>query len=144
MMFRGDLSKLGKFASNLRKLAEVPARVAKEGAREIEALIKSEFANSVDPYGNAWAPLLESTIKRKGGNDTILVRSGETAREVSVTPNAGAGIKIRISDFMGFHMTGTKWMTARRPLPVNTLPATWTAALRRVSENVFRETMGAA
>lgn len=140
-MFTGDLSKLGQFARNLGKLSAVPSRIASEAAPKIDALIREEFASASDPYGHGWASLLPSTIDRKQGDDRVLLRSDAVLDTLRVVPMAGAGISVSIADYMGFHMAGTKWMTARPPLPIGTLPKTWNAAITGVANDAFRSVM---
>jgi hypothetical protein len=65
--------RLDKFAS------EVRGKLAKALAPKIDARLQAMFANGTDPYGKPWAPLKPSTIRRKGGNSTILVRDNNLA-----------------------------------------------------------------
>jgi hypothetical protein len=62
-------TRIAKFA------AEVPQRLAKELAPMLDERARDMFTNEADPYGNPWAPLKASTVRRKKGNSVILYRS---------------------------------------------------------------------
>lgn len=62
-------ARLAKFAS------EVSSKLAKELAPMLDERARDMFANESDPYGNKWAPLKASTIRRKKGNSVILYRT---------------------------------------------------------------------
>jgi phage gpG-like protein len=55
---------------------EIPAQVAKQLAPMLDERVRDMFANETDPYGNKWAPLKASTLRRKKGNSVILYRTG--------------------------------------------------------------------
>jgi phage gpG-like protein len=55
---------------------EIPAKVAKQLAPMLDERVRDMFANETDPYGNKWAPLKASTLRRKKGNSVILYRTG--------------------------------------------------------------------
>lgn len=66
--------RLEKFA------AELPAKLAKALAPMLDERTRDMFANETDPYGNKWAPLAASTLRRKRltpGGPVILYRHGE-------------------------------------------------------------------
>jgi hypothetical protein len=58
-----------------RFAAEVSQRVAKELAPMLDQRTRDMFANESDPYGNPWAPLRTSTVRRKKGNSVVLYRN---------------------------------------------------------------------
>lgn len=64
-------ARVAKFA------AEVPQRVAKELAPMLDQRAQDMFRDEADPYGNPWAPLAASTVRRKKGNSVILYRKGD-------------------------------------------------------------------
>jgi phage gpG-like protein len=55
---------------------EIPAKVAKQLAPMLDERVRDMFTNETDPYGNKWAPLKASTLRRKKGNSVILYRTG--------------------------------------------------------------------
>lgn len=117
-------------ADRLAQLKKVPARAAKAAAAAIQDLIKDEFDGSHNAYGNAWAPLLPQTVRRKGGDARILRATDALSSSPSVKATSGAGIEISIDDIGRFHQTGTKFMVARKILPDgSTLPPSWQAAI---------------
>lgn len=60
--------RLDKFATGVR------GALAKALAPKIDARLQAMFATQCDPYGRPWAALKASTIRRKGGDATILHR----------------------------------------------------------------------
>ena len=133
----GDLAGLGQLASNLRKLAEVPSRASKEAAEGVAAAIEVQFAEGIDPYGNPWAELAQSTLD-KGRFPPPLTDTEKhgPGMGVKVSAKRGAGVSITFdAPYAGFHHTGTKDMPARKVLPVGVMPATWNAAIRDALED---------
>lgn len=141
--FTGDPSKLGQLVRNLGKLASVPARIAEPVSKALDAQIRSEYEGSADPYGNAWAELMESTVRRKGGDDRIKNRTGAELSGIEVRPMSGAGVSITLADYEGFHSVGTKHMQARPSLPTGTMPATWRKLIDDVRDKMIAEAKGA-
>ena len=137
--FTGNLANLGQLARNLGRLAAVPSRFAAASAPALADVIRADYAAERDPYGNAWAPLLESTLKRKGGDPRIKRRSDLEFTTVNVTPAVAVGVRIEIESYEGFHTGGTVHMDARPSLPTNTFPASWRKALNEVRDNMIRE-----
>lgn len=138
MAFKGDLSALGQLQRNLGKLAAVPSRASRDASERIAELIAEEFDKAENPYGQGWAPLELSTVKRKGGDDEILVRTGDLRDTVDVHPMAGAGIAIELNDSAGYHQGGTVNMVARKILPDNSMPTEWNDAISEACEAAFR------
>jgi hypothetical protein len=141
---KSQLHKLGQFARNLRRLAEVPSRASRASSEALRDLIRAQFVNEVDPYGNAWEPLAESTIARKYGDDRILRRSDRMFNGLRVTPISGGGIRIELAPYGAFHQTGSKNMPARPILPMGTFPKTWSDALKRAARGEVRRVMRGA
>ena len=84
------------------------------------------FTGQHDANGNAWAPLAESTIKRKG-HSRILYESGDLAASL-VTVGAAHNISAVAErgslfgtdvEYAGFLQTGTSRMPARPPVGVS-------------------------
>lgn len=132
-------AQLDQLSANLAELVDVPSRVATAAAGRINELIQDEFASGQDPYGTAWEELAESTVQRKGGDDRILIRTGETQAETYARPTAGAGIEVVSTEAAGFHQTGTVHMPARPVLPGDHdgLPEEWEEAIDDETEKAF-------
>lgn len=133
MAWNGDISKMGQLAANVAKLASVPARASKRVAKEIKALIEEEFDHESDPYGNAWKPLADSTVARKGFT-TILEDSRAMRDSLSVTPSRGAGVSITIDHPSEDHQTGWDGPQGSGParpiLPGGRMPARWNETIK--------------
>ncbi len=133
------MSRMGRA---IRQLADVPATAAREAASAIEKLADSEFDLERDPYDRPWAPLLESTLKRKGGDARILQRSDVMRGTLAVLPMRGAGIAARIDSPAEFHQVGTKDMQKRMILPDNRgIPSTWRDAIADAADAAFERTL---
>lgn len=138
-----DLSQLDELIDNLRALADVPSRAARQAAEGIDEAIQRQFDDGVDPYGQEWAPLAESTLAqtpdRQGGplDNTGAMRAG-----ILVAPSSGAGITITFdADYAQFHQTGTKNMPARKILPEEELPESWEEAIAEAVSDAAERTM---
>jgi phage gpG-like protein len=146
MAFRGEFAKLGQLAKNLGELASVPSKIASEVAQGIEALIKAQFRNEMDPYGKSWEPLADSTLERPriGG---ILMRTGRGFASISVKPLRGAGLQITLEDYFGFHQAGFHHIggvkvPARPVLPGGRFPKSWSDEIEHVGELAIRKKLG--
>ena len=126
---KGDISKLGRLTDNLRRLAEVPSRSSKFAAEQLATAIDHQFTNGVDPYGNPWAPLKPSTLK-KGRTPPPLTDTHATRDSVDVTPMSGAGIKVTIDFPAEIHQKGSENMEARKIFPEGPFPIIWDQAIR--------------
>lgn len=130
----------------MSRLARVPSRVAPQAAPKLEALLRNEFAQERDPYGNPWKPLSPVTVaikQRTGGRSGILQDKGTMLDELAIVPSSGAGLTVTLgAPYSAFHQTGTRNMPARPILPYAALPASWNAALREASEKAFGEAVG--
>ena len=124
----------------LRALSRVPAQAAEDASRELEAVLRDQHGEEVDPYGNPWAPLAESTIKRKGGDSRILRRTDRMLDELSIRPSPGAGLTLTFgAPYAAFHQVGTKDMPARRLLPIAAMPKAWSDAIKRALDARFKK-----
>lgn len=120
---------LGGLADRLGELSEIPSRVARDVADDFDAFIAECFASKADPYGNAWEPLEESTVLKKGSS-SILEESGALRSETGAFPTRGAGIEFRSAPYGFFHNAGTVNMVARKILPDGPeLPVQWSQAI---------------
>lgn len=130
---------LDDMAAAISELSDVPSRASVGAAHRINALIGDQFASGVDPFGQPWQPLKESTVKRKGGDRRILRRTDALSLETVARPAAGAGIEIDSLDYGQFHQTGTGRMVARPILPEGELPEEWSEAIDAAVEDAFRK-----
>lgn len=129
----------GQFARVLRELSRVPSRVAVVAAPKIRRLITEQFTREQDPYGAAWAPLTESSLRR-GRRPPVLTDTRRMRGGVRVQPMVGAGLSVTIpAPYAGFHQTGTQHMVARPIYPRAGMPPRWRAAIERA----FRAALGA-
>jgi hypothetical protein len=128
---------LGQMRASLRKLAAVPSRAAPAVAEKIDQRLQDCFANETDPYGNAWAPLAASTVKRKRGNTVIMYRTGKARAQTHAVAARGAGIKIEIGEVMKYHMEQDGTRPARRILPTFGMPKAWNADVKAALDAAF-------
>lgn len=140
---KGDFDELAALSRNLRRLAEVPSRMATKAAEGISDAIQQQFDAGVDPYGEPWEPLAPSTLARKQGpgilDETSAMRDG-----IEVAPTGGAGVGITFNDkpdVAMYHQYGTARMPARKILPEEGLPDTWERALADAAEDEIERTM---
>jgi len=143
MSVRGDFAALERLAANLAELGQVPSRAAASAADELGAIVQMQFDAGVDPYGDAWAPLAESTIA-KGRDEPPLTDSGSMASGIQVRPARGAGIEFTVeAEYAQFHQTGTRNMPARKILPDgDELPPHWDEVIERSVNDAFEKQMG--
>ncbi len=130
-------------AATLAELEDIPSRIASEVADGISVLVAKEFASGTDPYGNAWAPLLPSTVRRKGGDRRILRRSDALASDTFARPTSGSGIEIESLPYGGVHQVGDgSRMVARPVLPDGgELPDAWQEVIETATEKAFRKVL---
>jgi hypothetical protein len=135
MTISGDIAQLGRIASGLASLADVPRVAQPLAAERIEALIQLEFDAGVDPYGTAWEPLSEATIA-KGRHEPPLTDTREMRDSLLVYPSA-AGLRVSIgteSHPAGPHQDGWDGKQgsgpARPMLPEHGMPESWAMAIQ--------------
>ena len=129
--------------NRLDQLKKVPSRITKAVATRLDAELKSQFLRAVNAYGNAWKPLLPSTVRRKGGDSRILMRTGRASQETGAKPASGSGIELTAPDYMQHHQEGTAHMVARKPFPDGkALPPSWSAIIKEEMNNAFGEAWG--
>lgn len=127
--------------ARLAELEGIPSRISKEVADGIGELVAAEFAGQHDPYGKPWAPLKESTVRRKG-HSRILSDSGLLSGSTEARPSAGAGVGITSIEYGTYHQTGTKFMVARKILPDGPdLPKAWSAVIDRAAQKAFAKVL---
>jgi len=124
------IADLNRLADALADLSDVPSRAARGAAERINGMLAEEFASAHSADGEPWAPLMASTIRRKGGDARILIRSGETRDNTYARPLPGSGIEISSTEAAGYHQSGTSNMVARPILPdTGELPPEWEEAI---------------
>lgn len=147
MGWDGDISRMGRLAENIGKLARVPSRASKRVAVELEEQIRHQFDTGTDPYGNTYKPLTEYTLsKRTQTSEPPLTDTGTMRGTLRVEPMAAAGVSITIDHPSEDHQTG--WGgpqgsgPARPILPSGPMPASWQdkidTAIRELIEDSLR------
>jgi phage gpG-like protein len=127
-----------KLSENLERLAGLSSRITKPVAEGINSLIKTQFSTGQDPYGKAWAPLLPSTVRRKKGDNRVLLRSDRLSIETVAKATSGSGISIVSVDYGSFHQSGTVHMGSRQILPARSdLPVSWQNLIRAELSKAF-------
>lgn len=80
-------------AKQLRqRLDKLPKALAKEAARELNEVLRDQATNEIDVFGNAFAPLKASTLKRKRGSlggPIILTRTNRMWNDSYVKAQGG-------------------------------------------------------
>jgi hypothetical protein len=149
MGWDGDISRMGRLAENIGKLARVPSRASARVAEEIKGLIENQFATGTDPYGNTYKPLTEYTLsKRTQTSEPPLTDTGTMRDSLRVEPMRAAGVSITIAHPGEDHQTG--WSGAQgsgpaRPvLPPGPLPRTWRDKIDQALDELVRDELGAA
>lgn len=135
MALTGDFPKLAAMQQSIKRLVQVPSRVAGPVATDLNALIQRNWSAGVDPYGQGWAP-------RKSGRGgwPILDRTGALRGSTLAKALGGAGIAITVgASYGGFHQFGTSYLPVRRIIPSGTLPAAWDAVIKARIELEFRK-----
>ena len=80
-------------------------------------LVDDSFLNAQTPWGDAWKPLAESTIRRKGSSrplvDSGVLKNSITAKAEKLRILLGTNVP-----YAGFHQFGTPNIPKREFLPV--------------------------
>ncbi len=129
------LRQMGRLSETLARLDALPRRVAEYAAPEITKALQKEFASGSDPYGRKWRKLAT-------GKPSHLTESGRLRKGTRAAPLPGrrAGVRILLgAKYAVYHQTGTQRMPARKILPERGMPATWSAAINRALQRVWRE-----
>lgn len=134
----GVLSDLGALRGNLRRLADVPSRLARRGAHRINVLIQLNTSSGLDAYGKPFAPLAVSTLRR-GRRPPPMVATGASLDQTRAFPMSGAGIAITLGGAYPHHVKRHGTRPARSVVPERAgLPATWNAALKQEEFSAIR------
>lgn len=148
MAWDGDLSRMGKLVANLGRLTRVPAGASGLVSERLREAIEEQFDQGVDPYGNAWEPLAESTIAR-GRFPPPLTDTHDMRDSVAVGPLPGAGVAITIDHPAQIHQTGWSGRSgagpARPVLPGAHFPPAWKEIIDdTIAEQINGTLQGAA
>ncbi len=137
------MSTFDDLASTLAELEDIPSRIASDVAGGINELIQDQFVSGSDPYGNPWAPLLPSTVRRKGGDTRILRRTDALSSQTIARSTSGAGIEITSIEYGGYHQGPTADRVARPILPDGgELPESWQEVIEEKTSTAFAKAMG--
>lgn len=137
------MSTFEDLAATLAELEDIPSRIAGEVAEGINELIQEEFVSGSDPYGNAWAPLRPSTVRRKGGDTRIMRQSDDLSSGTVARASSGAGIEISSLEYGGYHQGPTSNRVARPVLPDGgELPEAWQEVIEAATDKAFTKAMG--
>lgn len=133
----GDMTAIPGARAMIQELMKVPARAAGKVCDKLNRRVDMMFRAGNDPYGNAWAPLKPSTIrrKRKYPNPTqILVREKKLWPATRFVPRGGAGISMVVGD-SGIHaQSGGPHRKPRPIVPAFGLPSEWRKDIKSTVE----------
>jgi hypothetical protein len=137
-------SAFGKLDATLERLARLPRKVAAIASPQITREIQRQFARGVDPYGTAWAPLRDSTLRKHG--PPPLTDSGALAGRTRAMVRDGnrAGVNIVLGKAYGYFAqagfrVGRVKVKPRRILPERGMPARWKEILIASARQAMRE-----
>ncbi len=133
MPVSGDFSAFAGMRSTMNELAKVPSQLARPCVAKLNPFIDEMFANGHNPYRKAWAPLKPSTVRRKGGNKQILVRTRKLWPGTKFVAKSGAGIALVIGPNGIWAQVGAPERVVRDVAPMYGLPAHWRAAIKSVA-----------
>ena len=143
-MKSGDLNGLIRYLGSLQKtlgeLDSFPKNLSLRIAGPLSTEFQKQFSRGSDPYGRTWKPL--KTGKPSHLTETRRFRSGS---RIAAMPGNRAGVRV-ILGRLGkrgrnpiYHMTGTRYMTARKYLPTRGMPAAWREIIKREASRLMRE-----
>lgn len=145
MTWTGDISRMGRLAENIGRLAGVPSRASARVANDIAEVVEEEFQTGTDPYGNAWKPHAPATVER-WGEHPLLDLTGTMRGSVDVRPMSGAGVSLTIDHPAAPHQTGWEGEQgsgpARPVLPGRAFPASWRDAINDAVDAEVRRAVG--
>ena len=139
-----DKTSIPGMRAALAELQRVPAKAAPKLAAKLNGRVNEMFRGGTDPYGNAWAPLAPSTIRRKrayANPGQILVRARNLWPGTRFMPRAGSGVALVVGPAGEWAGAVTKHKPARNIVPAYGLPALWRADAERIAKAVTREAM---
>lgn len=143
----GALEDMGGLADRLGELAQVPSRIARDVAADLNKLIAQEFTSGRDAYGQPWHPLKKRTLLKHG--PPPLTHTGEMRGGTFAKPGQGSGIVLEAPFPAGIHQTGAgtpseqdpgeQWGMHARPIfpDGDELPKSWEAVIERRLAEAF-------
>jgi hypothetical protein len=142
------LSEIGRLQDTLRRLGQVPRKVAIIAAPKLSRLLTRQFRDGQDPYGKPWRPLRPSTLRKHG--PPPLTASGRMARG-TLAKAEGAnrkGVRVLVGAPYGyFHQVGFRAhktrVAARRILPQYGIPSAWRKVLDESMRQAARDAVKA-
>ena len=155
-MIRGDAMRgveaIGQLKATIRRLAELPRRVAELAQEPLTRELQLEYRNGTDPYGTPWAPVTAKTLAKRRVKkspppltDTAEMCDG-TLVEIQRGNRAGLLLKTG-APYAYFHQVGFRVgrtiVPARRVLPQFGLPVGWKSILRDAARRAAREAVRA-
>jgi hypothetical protein len=137
---------MGQLKAALHRLADLPMKLAAEAKPGIDRLLREQFTNGTDPYGNAWEPVRPVTLLRRKVKKTPppLTDTGTLSKGTVVETFAGRrGLRLVSGAPYGyFHqvgfMRGNAKVPARKIFPEHGLPASWRIVLRESASRLAR------
>lgn len=128
-------------AVRLEKFAnEIPAKLAKALAPLLDQLTRDMFTNETDVYDSPFAPLAESTIRRKKGNSVILSRTNELGNSTYVL-YTGRRLVFTYGQSAVYAQDGDQGRGNRPPrllAPPYGPPKSWNAAVRQAQAELAK------
>jgi hypothetical protein len=137
MALTGDFARLSQLRERLNTLAR------DDGLRPIFQKLSDEahsqairgFVGQRDPYGKMWP------ARKSGGSWPLLDKSGIGINRLSARPTS-TGVRISTVGYMKYHLTGTRFMPARKWAPIDGLGPFWGDAFLQVLAGEIRNRLG--
>jgi hypothetical protein len=136
-----NLVKLTRLA---RGLAGIPSRAAKPIAAHLSERVLDCYRGEHDPYDVRWAPLAESTVRRKRGNTVILYRTGKSGADCGARALRGTGVAVYAGGAATHHQEPSGSRPARPVLPTRGLPPKWRADIAAILGDEYAKALGKA
>jgi hypothetical protein len=124
----GDMTAIPGQRAMIQELLKVPSVAAARVCPKLNKRVDRMFDSGTDPYGNPWAPLKPSTIRRKRAYrwpSKILVRAKKLWPATRFVPRGGSGLSMVVGD-SGIHaQSGAPAREPRAIVPQYGLPSEW-------------------
>ncbi len=128
----GNMSAFPGMRNAVRRLLDVPSRVARRCVAPLNRKVAEMFNKGQDPYGNPLAALAASTVRRKLRDPaaakwatTILIRYFKLMPGTFFEAMPGAGLKLTIGPNGEWAQKGAANRPVRKVAPDQGLPASW-------------------
>lgn len=145
------VAEIGRLEQVVRRLGEVPRKVATIAAPALTKLLQAQYREGVDPYGRPWAPLKPATLAtgRRPPPLTGFTRTLKRGTRAEQPRANYAGIRLVGGAQYGyFHQVGYRnartgrQVPARRILPQFGMPRAWSAVLSGAARQAARQARG--